>query len=59
MDRVRAELHKNAARDTDVFTQDLSLTGFSASRGYPIEFTLEGPDWKKLMDYSKTIHRQT
>jgi HAE1 family hydrophobic/amphiphilic exporter-1 len=27
---------------------DLSLTGFSAQRGYPIEFEVEGPDWDKL-----------
>jgi hydrophobe/amphiphile efflux-1 (HAE1) family protein len=27
---------------------DLSLTGFSAQRGYPIEFVLQGPDWAKL-----------
>ena len=27
--------------------QDLSLTGFSASRGFPIEYTLEGPDWEQ------------
>lgn len=27
---------------------DLSLTGFSAQRGYPIEFVLQGPDWEKL-----------
>ncbi|MGZ3720984.1 MAG: efflux RND transporter permease subunit, partial [Bdellovibrionota bacterium] len=36
----------------DVFAQDLSLTGFSASRGYPVEFTLEGPDWSKLQELS-------
>jgi hydrophobe/amphiphile efflux-1 (HAE1) family protein len=31
---------------------DLSLTGFSAQRGYPIEFELQGPDWKTLSDLS-------
>jgi HAE1 family hydrophobic/amphiphilic exporter-1 len=31
---------------------DLSLTGFSAQRGYPIEFVLQGPDWNKLTEYS-------
>jgi HAE1 family hydrophobic/amphiphilic exporter-1 len=31
---------------------DLSLTGFSAQRGYPIEFELQGPDWTKLAEYS-------
>jgi hydrophobe/amphiphile efflux-1 (HAE1) family protein len=27
---------------------DLSLVGFSAQRGYPIEFEVQGPDWAKL-----------
>lgn len=31
---------------------DLSLTGFSAQRGYPIEFELQGPDWAQLADLS-------
>lgn len=35
--------------------QDLSLTGFTAQRGFPIEFTVRGPDWGKLGEYSKTI----
>jgi HAE1 family hydrophobic/amphiphilic exporter-1 len=38
-----------------VSTQDLSLAGFSASRGFPIEFTIEGPDWSKLQGYSDLI----
>lgn len=36
----------------EIFTQDLSLTGLSASRGYPVEFTIEGPDWNSLRQYS-------
>jgi hydrophobe/amphiphile efflux-1 (HAE1) family protein len=31
---------------------DLSLSGFSAQRGYPIEFVLQGPDWEKLAGLS-------
>ena len=30
--------------------QDLSLSGFSAKRGYPIEFTVQGPEWAMLTD---------
>jgi HAE1 family hydrophobic/amphiphilic exporter-1 len=30
--------------------QDLSLSGFSAKRGYPIEFTVQGPEWAILTD---------
>ena len=28
--------------------QDLSQSGFTAQRGFPIEFTLRGPEWSKL-----------
>jgi len=54
MDRTRSELQK-LLPDTEVFTQDLSLTGFSASRGFPIEFTLEGQDWETLKKLSATV----
>ena len=33
-----------------VVMQDLSLSGLSGSRGFPIEFSLRGPDWDKLAD---------
>ncbi len=35
--------------------QDLSMRGFSASRGFPVEFTIQGRDWDKLAEYSETI----
>ena len=35
--------------------QDLSLTGFTAQRGYPIEFTIRGPDWDKLGELDKAV----
>ena len=35
--------------------QDLSLSGFSAQRGFPIELSVRGPDWEKLAVYSKEI----
>ena len=54
MDRSRDEL-KKLLPDTDIFTQDLSITGFSASRGFPIEFTIEGYDWEKLVGYSEDV----
>lgn len=31
---------------------DLSLAGFSAKRGYPIQFTVQGPSWDKLAELS-------
>ena len=35
--------------------QDLSTKGFSASRGFPVEFTVQGPEWKQLATYSQQI----
>jgi multidrug efflux pump subunit AcrB len=37
---------------------DLSLTGFSAQRGYPIEFVLQGPDWEKLSKLSLAMRER-
>jgi hydrophobe/amphiphile efflux-1 (HAE1) family protein len=48
MARVRDDLKHLLPPGTTVFTQDLSLTGFSATRGFPVEFDLEGPDWDTL-----------
>ena len=57
MDRTRNDLTK-LIPGTEFFGQDLSLTGFSASRGYPVEFAIEGPDWDKLQKYSADIIAQ-
>lgn len=38
--------------------QDLSLSGFTAQRGFPIEFTVRGPDWDKLGEYSQEIMKK-
>ncbi|MCX5678691.1 MAG: efflux RND transporter permease subunit [Candidatus Omnitrophica bacterium] len=38
--------------------QDLSLSGFTAQRGFPIEFTVRGPDWDKLGEYGQEIMKQ-
>lgn len=45
----------NKVKDVKAFMQDLSLSGFSAKRGFPIELTVAGPDWDKLVDYSMQI----
>lgn len=44
------ELRKQFAqiKDAKVFIQDLSLGGFSSGRGFPVEFTVRGPDWDTL-----------
>ncbi len=54
MDRTRKGL-RELLPTMEIFGQDLSLTGFSASRGFPIEFTIEGPDWDKLKEISGTM----
>jgi hydrophobe/amphiphile efflux-1 (HAE1) family protein len=38
-----------------VIVQDLSLSGFTASRGFPIEFTLQGPEWGTLAKLSDDV----
>jgi len=32
--------------------QDLSQQGFTAQRGFPIEFSVRGPEWEKLIEIS-------
>jgi hydrophobe/amphiphile efflux-1 (HAE1) family protein len=53
MDVARKALRKIG--DVKVQIQDLSLRGFAASRGFPVEFAIQGPDWGKLAQYSKEI----
>jgi HAE1 family hydrophobic/amphiphilic exporter-1 len=38
--------------------QDLSLTGFTAQRGFPIEFTVRGPDWDKLGTFGLEVMKR-
>lgn len=35
--------------------QDPSLGGFTAQRGFPVEFSLRGKDWEKLAEYNRLI----
>ncbi len=39
----------------EVFVQDLSMRGFTSSRGFPIEFTVRGPDWNELWKQTSAI----
>jgi len=48
---LRTQLEKIPGADR-VAILDLSLSGFSAQRGYPIEFEVQGPDWDKLTQYA-------
>lgn len=38
-----------------VTVMDPSLAGLSAKRGYPIQFSVQGPDWESLAKYSAGI----
>ncbi len=40
------------------FVMDLSQSGFSARRGYPVEFSVRGPEWKSLVELSETVREK-
>ena len=55
---VRSGLNK-LEKGTKIFVQDLSTGGFaSASRGFPIEFTVRGPDWDELWRQTSGLMEQ-
>ncbi|MDD5686890.1 MAG: efflux RND transporter permease subunit [Elusimicrobia bacterium] len=45
----------NKIPDVRAVIQDLSSRTFSASRGFPVEFMIQGPDWDQLAKYSKLM----
>jgi hydrophobe/amphiphile efflux-1 (HAE1) family protein len=53
MDALRTET--NAIPGARVTVQDFSLTGFSASRGFPVELSIRGPDWDTLASHTNDI----
>jgi multidrug efflux pump len=38
--------------------QDLSQQGFTAQRGFPIEFSVRGPEWEKLIELSTDLREK-
>jgi len=54
MPYIREQIKKIPGTEV-VTVQDPSLSGFSAKRGYPIQFSVQGPDWDKLGEYSGKI----
>src|SRR5208282_2147251 len=52
--RVRKDIKKQIPGMESV-VQDLSLRGFAATRGFPVEFIIQGPDWDKLTDITNSI----
>ncbi len=53
MSDIRGPL--NRLPGVKVALQDLSLQGFTAGRGYPVEFSVQGPDWERLAAFSEEI----
>ncbi|MBK9294651.1 MAG: efflux RND transporter permease subunit [Oligoflexia bacterium] len=51
MNFARGEFKK--IKDAKIFIQDLSMRGFASGHGFPVEFTVQGPEWEKLVDYSE------
>ncbi len=35
--------------------QDMSLRGFAAGRGFPVEFIIQGPNWEKLNEVAGSV----
>jgi len=52
----RKELNK--IPDVRASIQDLSLSSFSAQRGYPVEMTVRGPEWEKLAEHAQELEKR-
>jgi multidrug efflux pump len=53
---VRKEL--NSYPGVRAVVQDLSQQGFTGQRGFPVEFSVRGPEWDKLVTYSTDIREK-
>ncbi|HEX2831412.1 MAG TPA: efflux RND transporter permease subunit [Thermoanaerobaculia bacterium] len=54
--RIRKEL--NSYPGVRAVVQDLSQQGFTANRGFPIEFSVRGPEWEKLIELSTELREK-
>ncbi len=54
--RIRKELNSYPGVRANV--QDLSQQGFTGQRGYPIEFSVRGPEWEKLIELSTEMREK-
>lgn len=48
----------NAIPGARAVVQDLSQSGFTAQRGFPIEFSVRGPDWERLVELSAEMREK-
>jgi len=57
---MAAQLRKdlNGIPGVRAVVQDLSQSGFTAQRGFPVEFSLLGPDWKRLEELSGDVTKK-
>jgi multidrug efflux pump len=53
---MRKEL--NAIPGLRAVVQDPSQQGFTARRGFPVEFSIRGPDWDRLVEMSNGVMRE-
>lgn len=53
---LRKEL--NSYPGVRVVVQDLSQSGFTAQRGFPVEFSVRGPDWDVLVEKARGISEE-
>ncbi len=51
---IREEL-KIKLKKIQVIAQDLSLKGFASTRGFPVEFIVQGPEWSQLTESSDLL----
>ncbi|HYI09809.1 MAG TPA: efflux RND transporter permease subunit [Thermoanaerobaculia bacterium] len=54
--RIRKEL--NSYPGVRAVVQDLSQQGFTAQRGFPIEFSVRGPEWEQLIALSTEMREK-
>jgi hydrophobe/amphiphile efflux-1 (HAE1) family protein len=54
--QLRREL--NAIPGLKAVIQDLSQQGFTAQRGFPVEFSVRGPDWDELVRISDDVQEK-
>ncbi len=54
--RIRKEF--NSYPGVRAVVQDLSQQGFTAQRGFPIEFSVRGPEWEKLIELATDMRER-
>ena len=52
--KVRKDI-KKMVPGMETVAQDLSLRGFAATRGFPVEFIIQGPNWDELTSLTQKV----